>query len=705
MAYDGTLIFDTEVDTSGFSSGVDKIETSANELVKANVFGNLISAGISKAVDTLKDAAVQGIELASDLQEVKNVVDTTFGKDADDIYEWSEAADEGFGISSLAAQNFTGSLGAMLKSSGLASDAISVMSTDLTGLAGDMASFYNLDVSAAFEKIRSGISGETEPLKQLGINMSVANLEAYALAQGINKAYSEMSQAEQVQLRYNYLMNATIDAQGDFAKTSESFANQQRIFQLNIESLSGVLGGQFLPILNDVIISFNEKLPEAEPVIESIGIALSDAAVFIMDNGEAIIALVAVYGTYKAAVGAAAVAQAALNAAMNLNPVTAVITGLGLATAAVVSLAKSYKEANPSAVELREEFENTKQTLSDTKTELEKVQESIDSLESKGVLTVVEQQQLDMLKETNEELEREIENLETIAEINKSEARLKAMDEYTSSNNDFENIKSNIMSLNIAKEELAKAQSEKERLEAEGLSEYTTKHEKYQQYIDAINKIKMLDGDEDENGVIDSYTSQITEFYENMSEWNKIINEDGVESQDLMNDTQYLADYLGISEEQVQEITASTVSIMADYYAQTGKAAVENQKKQAEIAAEQQKENTRLLQEGWNAAEHNYAIGAISSEAELYRKKQELWNEYGNANLEEHWSYYEDLIAYQQDYAERSKSEYEQQLRSEWTSIDRQLQLGLVSEEESYKKKLAFIQKYFPEYSDELYYY
>lgn len=109
------------------------------------------------------------------------------------------------------------------------------------------------------------------------------------------------------------------------------------------------------------------------------------------------------------------------------------------------------------------------------------------------------------------------------------------------------------------------------------------------------------------------------------------------------------------------------------------------------------------LSEGWKAAEHNYAMGIIGSEEELYAKKQQLLDEYGNAELEEHWQYYEDLYGYQQDYADRSKQLYEQQLNDEWLAIEHNNSLCLLSDEEAYKKKLAFIQKYCPEYSDEWY--
>lgn len=193
----------------------------------------------------------QAVETASDLAEVQNVVDTVFGDGASKIETWSKKAGTQFGLTELQAKKFTSTLGAMMKSSGLAGSQIVDMSTDLAGLASDMASFYNMDFETAFEKIRSGISGETMPLKQLGINMSVANLEAFALAQGLEKTFSEMDQGEQTMLRYQYLMSVTSDAQGDFAKTSDGFANAQKRIQSAITSIHGSVGNIFLPALAD----------------------------------------------------------------------------------------------------------------------------------------------------------------------------------------------------------------------------------------------------------------------------------------------------------------------------------------------------------------------------------------------------------------------------------------------------------------------
>ena len=198
------------------------------------------------------------VQAASDLEEVQNVVDVTFGDaGAVKIEKWAKTAGDKFGLTETQAKKFSSTLGAMMKSAGMTGDEIVQMSTDLSGLAADMASFYNLDFDTAFQKIRSGISGETEPLKQLGINMSEVNLNAYAMANGIEKSFSEMSQGEKTMLRYKYLLEATSDAQGDFERTSDGFANATRKMETNIESLKTNLGKILLPVVNDVVGAIN----------------------------------------------------------------------------------------------------------------------------------------------------------------------------------------------------------------------------------------------------------------------------------------------------------------------------------------------------------------------------------------------------------------------------------------------------------------
>lgn len=282
---DGRVEFDVVGNTRGIRSAIDEAtqhieqqtrrwddaaeEASEGMESKFSSAIKKIVAGFSaiKIGKALLDFGKDAIQAASDLEEVQNVVDVTFGVDgAAKIQTWADAAGKAFGLTEIQAKKFTSTLGAMMKSAGLAGPEIVNMSTDLAGLAADMASFYNLDFETAFQKIRSGISGETEPLKQLGINMSVANLEAYALSQGITKAFNDMSQGEQTMLRYQYLMQATADAQGDFARTSDGYANSLRTLQTNIDSLKTALGKPLLDVvttatsyLNNLIESFSPK--------------------------------------------------------------------------------------------------------------------------------------------------------------------------------------------------------------------------------------------------------------------------------------------------------------------------------------------------------------------------------------------------------------------------------------------------------------
>lgn len=244
-------------------AGLNNVNSSVNKGTSSliSIFKKVGAViGIAFSLNAIRKFASGCIDLASDLAEVQNVVDVTFGDGADKINNFAKSAAKALGLSELEAKKYTGTLGAMLKSMGLTGKQVSDMSMQLTGLTGDFASFYNLDSKTAFEKIRSGISGETEPLKQLGINMSAANLQAFALTQGITKQYSAMSEAEKVLLRYNYLMSVSSDAQGDFARNSNSWANQIRILKLNFDSFKATLGQAFINILTPVLQVLNQLI-------------------------------------------------------------------------------------------------------------------------------------------------------------------------------------------------------------------------------------------------------------------------------------------------------------------------------------------------------------------------------------------------------------------------------------------------------------
>lgn len=279
MAADGQIVFDIKGNNKPFKESLAETTSAINSETKkweksvddssGNIGDSLTgafakvatSAAFVKIAQMLIQLGSESVGLASDLEEVQNVVDVTFGAaGAAKVEKWAKSASSNFGLTELQAKRYASSIGAMLKSSGMADDSITDMSMSLAGLTADMSSFYNLGFDDMFQKISAGLAGETEPLRRLGINMSVANLEAYALAQGIETSYDKMSQADQILLRYNYLLNATGDAQGDFARTSDSFANSQRRMQTGFDTLKAQLGEAILPIATSVSNAVNDLL-------------------------------------------------------------------------------------------------------------------------------------------------------------------------------------------------------------------------------------------------------------------------------------------------------------------------------------------------------------------------------------------------------------------------------------------------------------
>ena len=205
------------------------------------------------AVKKLVDFGAACIELGSDLEEVQNVVDVTFPAMSKRVDAFAQGAAEAFGLSETMAKQFTGTFGAMAKAFGFSEEAAYDMSTALTGLAGDVASFYNLDQKEAYTKLKSVFTGETESLKDLGIVMSQTALDSYALAKGFGKTTAKMTEAEKVALRYKFVQEQLAGATGDFARTSDGWANQVRILKLQFDSLKATIGQGLINALTPVI--------------------------------------------------------------------------------------------------------------------------------------------------------------------------------------------------------------------------------------------------------------------------------------------------------------------------------------------------------------------------------------------------------------------------------------------------------------------
>lgn len=252
MAADGSVIIDTRMDTSGVQNGVSAIKQSFNGLGSAvKKIGVLIGGAF--AIGKLAQFGKECVELGSDLAEVQNVVDVTFTTMSDKVNEFAKNAMTSAGLSETMAKRYVGTFGAMSKSFGFSEAQAYDMSTALTQLTGDVASFYNISQDLAYIKLKSVFTGETETLKDLGVVMSQSALDQYALANGYGKTTSEMTEQEKVALRLAFVQKQLSAASGDFIRTSDSWANQVRVMQLQLQSLKATVGQGLINIFTPVL--------------------------------------------------------------------------------------------------------------------------------------------------------------------------------------------------------------------------------------------------------------------------------------------------------------------------------------------------------------------------------------------------------------------------------------------------------------------
>lgn len=304
---DGSIILTTKVDTSGVNKGMTSIKSIVGKV------GGVMAAAFS--VRALVNFGKEAINLASDLQEVQNVVDTAFGSMSYKIEQFSKTAIENFGISELTAKRTASTYMAMAKGMGIAEDVASDMAITMTGLTADIASFYNMSQERADVILKSVYTGETETLKQLGIVMTEVNLQNFAMSQGITKNISKMTQQEKTMLRYQFVLQQTALAQGDFAKTSDSWANQTRILAERWKEMQSIFGQAFvalgtliLPAINAVVSGMTKlanttsvaaqniykmftgktlEFGKTENTVSNLGGASADAATGMADLGDA----------------------------------------------------------------------------------------------------------------------------------------------------------------------------------------------------------------------------------------------------------------------------------------------------------------------------------------------------------------------------------------------------------------------------------
>ena len=239
--------------TGGFRKGLEGGSSGIISSV-AKLAGKLGAVFAGKKIFDFGKAA---IEAGSELEEVQNVVDSTFTRMGDKVDEFAQNAATKFGLSETMAKRYAGTFGAMGKAFGFSEEKAYDMSTALTGLAGDVASFYNITQDEAYTKLKSVFTGETESLKDLGVVMTQTALDDYALRSGLGKTVQQMTEAEKVTLRYGFVMDQLSTASGDFSRTADGWANQVRILTLQFQSLKAAIGQGLIAALSPVIHALN----------------------------------------------------------------------------------------------------------------------------------------------------------------------------------------------------------------------------------------------------------------------------------------------------------------------------------------------------------------------------------------------------------------------------------------------------------------
>lgn len=276
--FDGNITIGTTVDMYGINRGLNQITKGFKKLNK------LAAAGLG--IGALIKLGASALEAASNLQEVQNIVDVSFGELSDKMERFAATAIESYGMSEYSAKKTGSAFMAMGKSMGLAMDEAANMSIRLTALTGDMASFYNISQEYAQIALSAVYTGETETLKKYGIVLTEANLQQYALSKGIETNVKKMDARSKAILRYNYILQATRDMEGDFVRTQDTWANQMKVLKQRWQEFLIVVGNGLIQILTPLLKTLNAIIAELTRFAQIIGSVLTKVFGIKWDNQE-----------------------------------------------------------------------------------------------------------------------------------------------------------------------------------------------------------------------------------------------------------------------------------------------------------------------------------------------------------------------------------------------------------------------------------
>lgn len=256
------------------STKLDKIRNKFAKLQEEGAKGLAIGVGakatemalglVSSALGRVTNYLGDSVQAASDQAETFQKADVIFGRYTGTVREFGRTAATAFGISEEGAVAAAAQFGNLLDTAGVTGQATADMSVKLVELAADLASFNNIDPTEALDKLQSGLVGQAKPLRELGILLSEAEVDAKAMALGFQKVNGEFTQGQKVQARYALIFEQSTRAQGDFERTSGGLANQQRILRAQLDNVSSAIGERLLPVVLKLAQTLNWALSSVD---------------------------------------------------------------------------------------------------------------------------------------------------------------------------------------------------------------------------------------------------------------------------------------------------------------------------------------------------------------------------------------------------------------------------------------------------------
>jgi hypothetical protein len=357
-------------DLKGFST---EMQTALRQIDKAGKQFQQIGRTMSTFVTLpILAAGAAAVKFASDYNESLNKVDVSFKSSSAEVKSFAKTSLESFGIAEGTALDMASAYGDMGTSMGLTTGQAAKMSTSLVGLAGDLASFKNISIDVANTAISAIFTGETESLKKLGIVMTEVNLKHFAMASGIKKAYEQMTQAEKVQLRYNYILSVTKNSQGDFIRTQGGAANQMRIFQESLKQLAQQFGSIVLPLFTKVVTSLNGMVKG----FGDLSVGAKTTIVVVAGIAAAIGPLLSGIGGLLTFIPTLVTKFTALNAIILANPYIAAAAAILAVGTAIYIFSKNSKEAVSGQVQLNDAVKKGNENAANEVTTLDKLYKS-----------------------------------------------------------------------------------------------------------------------------------------------------------------------------------------------------------------------------------------------------------------------------------------------------------------------------------------